>query len=336
MSGIAGRPEPETWWAEADGCRSITAPAGAVCDEPRVIPRIVHQVAINTALGPELVRNLSALRRLNPGWDCRLYEARAVQEFIERHYGPRMMACYSRISPAYGAAKADLFRYLALYRLGGVYLDLKSFPTRPFDDVIRPDDECLISQWANGEGAKFQGWGLHKELRGVPGGEFQQWFIISRPGHPFLRAAIERVVRNVDRYIPDLAGAGRMGVLRTTGPIAYTRAIRPLLSKAPHRLVDSEADLGLHYSIYLDIDYTSKAKGHYSQASGPVAVVSGGAALLSTLCRALKTAKRYGEGLVRRRAAPEPSVVMDRGTRAARLAAPPVFDVDEPLADPRT
>ena len=50
--------------------------------------------------------------------------------YIRREYGESILSCYLRIDPVYGAARADLFRYLLLYRTGGVYLDIKSAARR--------------------------------------------------------------------------------------------------------------------------------------------------------------------------------------------------------------
>ena len=175
---------------------------------------------------------------------------------------------YLRIGKDYGAARADLFRYLALYRLGGVYLDMKSGGTRPFDEVLTPDDRCLLSQWRNEDGTTFAGWGVHSDLKHIPGGEFQQWFIIAAPGHPFLRAVIENVLGNIDRYIPGLHRTGAHAVFRVTGPIAYTLAILPLMQSAPCRIVDAGRELGLVYNIFSHLGpqgHKQVFKSHYAE-----------------------------------------------------------------------
>ena len=49
------------------------------------------------------------------------------------------------------------------------------------------------------------------------------------PGHPFLKAVIEMVLRNTRTYTP-LDGFAKFAILRVTGPITYTLAIVPLLT----------------------------------------------------------------------------------------------------------
>jgi hypothetical protein len=234
----------------------------------REIPKLIHQTNSHRDLPPEVVRNMAAMRLLNPGWTHNFYDDDDRVAFIRNEYGPQVLDYYLRIGKEYGAARADLFRYLALYRLGGVYLDLKSGASRPFDEVLLPDDAYLLSQWRNENGTNFAGWGIHPELRKIPGGEYQQWFIIAVPGHPFLRSVIERVLGNIDHYIPGLHRTGAHAVFRVTGPIAYSLAIAPLVTSAPCRLVDAERDLGLIYNIFSNLGpqgHKQIFKSHYAE-----------------------------------------------------------------------
>ena len=238
--------------------------------EATQIPRLIHQTFSTKLLPPEIEANITSLRRLNPGWQYHLYDDSDIAGFIDAEYGAHVLHRFEQINPLYGAARADLFRYLLLYKVGGVYLDIKSASLCPLDGVLRPDDRYLLSVWNNRAGEAFEGWGLHPELADVEGGEFQQWYIAAAPGHPFLKAVIETVLRNIDVYNPALHGIGKRGVLRLTGPIAYTRAILPLLGSAVYRRVDSEADLGLRYTIYTDSklsDYKALFKAHYANSS---------------------------------------------------------------------
>ncbi len=143
--------------------------------------------------------------------------------------------------------------------------------SRPLDSVLTPDERYWIAQWPGGPDAGFQGAGWHPETAHIHGGEFQQWFVLATPGHPFLKAVIENVLRNIAVYNPALHGVGKPGVLRVTGPIAYTLAIAPHLERHAHRRVDAGRDLGLRYSIYPMVDkavdkHVSLFKSHYSQS----------------------------------------------------------------------
>lgn len=81
-------------------------------------------------------------------------------------------------------------------------------------------------------------------------GEFQQWYIAARPDHPFLAATVIRVLDNLENYTPEKFGVGRTGVVVTTGPVAYTQAIVPVLGHAQYHQAATHAELGLIYNIY--------------------------------------------------------------------------------------
>jgi len=242
----------------------------------RGIPKIIHQTASDlSTLAPEIRQNIDHLRALNPGWAYRFYSDPDAAEFIRTHYGPRHLQAWESISPMYGAARADLFRYLLVYRHGGVYLDVKSSASRPLDEVLRADDSFIISHWNNARGERYAGWGIRPELRFSPRGEYQQWFIAAAPGHPFLAAVIDRVLENVSRYRIERDGVGKRATLAVTGPVAYTQAIHPIRDKWPHREVCADRHLGLVYSIYVAKGlraHEGSFANHYSKQSGPLVV----------------------------------------------------------------
>ena len=236
------------------------------------IPRIIHQTFRSwDALPGEIRESIADLRARNPGWDYRFYDDAAIAEFIRQAYGSAVLARFERIDPRYGAARADLFRYLLAYRVGGVYLDIKSTVRGPLDGILRPDDRLVLAQWT--AGGRFDGAGSHDwDFRGrIEGGELQQWHVMCAPGHPYLYAVIQAVMRNIDCYIPRMHGSGRTAVLRLSGPIAYTLAILPLLPCNCHRLVRGHEDLGLEYSVYrTNVDHKAIFAIHYTELAVPI------------------------------------------------------------------
>jgi inositol phosphorylceramide mannosyltransferase catalytic subunit len=239
------------------------------------IPRIIHQTYPHSNMSDSLRRNVDELRGNNPNWDYRFYDDTRVEKFIDEYYGSRLLYYYSRINPDYGAARADLFRYLVMYRLGGVYLDVKSRFVRPIDDILRGDECFVLSRWNNGKGDQYEGFGLHPELANYPGGELQQWHIIAVRGHPFLKAVIKKVIENIERYNPWRNGVGQMGVLRLTGPIAYTIAVTPLFGVYPCKVFPDHRALGLEYSIFENLQHQNISQKHYTSATSSIVLLSG-------------------------------------------------------------
>lgn len=237
------------------------------------LPKIIHQTFWTGNLPSHLKDNVDRLRAMNPGWEYRFYDDSACEHVIDEFFGEQVLSIYCRINPHYGAARADLFRYLLMYCVGGVYLDIKSYFDRPIEQAISKNDSFIISHWDNKAGGSYPGFGLHKELARWPQGELQQWHIIAAPGHPFLRRVIAKVLSNVEGYRPWRQGIGRVGVLRVTGPIAYTQAIMPLSDDLPHRRIGNNSEIGLHYSISGEYVHKDHFKNHYSLRTDPIANV---------------------------------------------------------------
>lgn len=254
-----------------------------------MIPRLIHQIYLSGIPPQVLLDNIAALKAANPAWLHFLYDESTALEFIKAHYDRRTLHAFLKIDPRYGAARADYLRHLIIYRMGGVYLDIKSYAERPLDDIIKPDDTYLLSQWTDNRiGDAHEGFGLHRDLKHVAGGEYQTFHIIAAPEHPFSAAAIERITRNILRYRP-WNSVGRNGVLRTTGPIAYTRAIAPIRHAHPHRVIDYRAE-GLQPSIAYD--HFAVFQGHYASLSSPVVRIGPVGRTVSGATHRLRTAAR--------------------------------------------
>ena len=220
------------------------------------IPKIVHQTYFTKNLPEKLQNNLDKMKAENPDWEFRLYDDEDIAQFISAHFAS-LLPVYQRINTKYGAAKADFFRYLVMYKEGGVYLDIKSGLNKPLNSIIHTSDKYVLSHWP-----RFYPKIMLGQHPGItnPLGELQQWYIIAIPGHPFLKSVIENVCNNIKHYNPLVHDFGSWGVFNLTGPIAYTEAIYPLLSQYPHRLQNNHIDVGL---IYVALDSNDSFGGHH-------------------------------------------------------------------------
>jgi hypothetical protein len=233
------------------------------------IPKIIHQtLPSKQTIHPAFQDNISKLKRLNPSWEHRLYEHEDMPLFILNHYGQDILDCFNMIDPRYGAARADFFRYLLMYVEGGVYLDIKSTLTRALDEVLEDEDHYILSHWPHQSDWANASCQRTPELR--PDGEYQIWHIICAPRHPFLAAVIDSVKCRIETYDIAVTGVGADGgVLKLTGPDAYTLAIKPIQDNYPHRLVDIR-ELGLLQSIFEGYGHTDKLGVHYSLVAIPI------------------------------------------------------------------
>lgn len=239
------------------------------------IPKNLFQTARSyDALPDEIKSNIHRLKDQNPDWTYRFFDDGEVKAYLKKHLSASDWDLVEQVNPRYGVVLADLFRYLVIYHEGGVYLDVKSTAQLPLTGALDLDCSFVISQWPNKVGQPYVGYGLHPELADVPGGEFQQWNLIAAPGHAFLKAVIRQVIENIRNYTPGRFGTDAYGVLRLSGPIAFTRAIYPLLEHFPYTVVNV-ADWGIHYSLYSEEGgsrqkHQSTLPGHYSRVKEPI------------------------------------------------------------------
>ncbi|BAK82815.1 glycosyltransferase family 32 protein [Komagataeibacter medellinensis] len=231
------------------------------------ISRTVHQIFLNGQLPSAFETASEQLRKMNPDWEYVRYDAKDILDFIYDFYGWEILKLYLQINPRYGAARADLFRYLCIYQKGGVYLDIKATTRNPLDSFIRPDDQYLLSRWKNGHGEPHEGCGLGPEMKSFDGGEYQQWHIIAAKGHPFLESVINDTITRIHKYREDYVGCGKLGVLRLTGPYVYTTSINKNITKYRHRFFDYH-ESGLIYNFINGYDKLFKT--HYSKENTPI------------------------------------------------------------------
>jgi hypothetical protein len=239
------------------------------------IPKTLIQTARSyEALPEEIKQNIEDLKSRNPDWTYRFFDDEQMKSYLRSNLEPHEWDLLQEVNPRYGVVLADFFRYLIIYKEGGVYLDVKSTATKPLTPTIDHEAAFVISQWPNKVGQLYVGYGLHPELADVPGGEFQQWNVMAEPRHPFLKAVIARVLNNIRTYTPSQFGTDAYGVLRVSGPIAFTQAVYPLLDHYPHKVVDLE-NWGVLYSIYdagsnPGQSHQSRMPGHYATVREPV------------------------------------------------------------------
>ena len=228
------------------------------------IPRLIHQTYSNwNHLTIPFKENIERIRNMNPEYEYRFYDAKGRIEFIASAYDSRILEAYLKINPAFPAAQSDFFRYLCIYKLGGIYLDVKSKVTKPLLDVLDENAGYILSPW---DEKRFPGWGKHSELSHHPLGELQQWHVIAAPGHAFLRKVIECVTYEILNYRPFRTTDIRLSLFRMTGPIVYTNAIYSIINNHPH-LLTNISDLGIDYTFLNDSSahHLVSKRAHYSQ-----------------------------------------------------------------------
>lgn len=198
------------------------------------------------------------------GWKQTIYSDSDIEKFFIKEFGKNhdLTRAYFKINPKYGAAKADIFRYVIIWKYGGLYLDMKSCVYNPLPPI--PDGKDI---WVSGWNAQYH---LFNN------GEYMNWFIYAKKGCPVLKEVIETIVCNIlfladgeinyqYFYTPISETIAKSNVLAVTGPVAFTNTIN--FTKYPDRVYDEEyiTDYVNYFCAKTPKIDVFNWKNHYSQ-----------------------------------------------------------------------
>jgi mannosyltransferase OCH1-like enzyme len=172
----------------------------------QAIPRIIHQTFRSADLPERIGQASQSWISRNPEYDYRFHDDAACRDLIAQHFDADVLTAYDRLEN--GAFRADLWRYCQLYLTGGVYADIDTICRMPLSGLLRPEDRFVSARAGNLPHAIYNG------------------FICAAPAHPFLKAAIERAVRQV------LRRRGRIDGYMATGPWNLGAAVNRSLGRA--------------------------------------------------------------------------------------------------------
>ena len=252
------------------------------------IPLIVWQTWKTVHLPIRIARTVKRFRKQNPEYRHYLMTDAECSQFIRQHYGgTRTERAYFRLNPAFGAARADFWRYCALFQYGGVYLDIDSTCLIPLREIIRPCDSAVLSQEKN----RIDRWTAEYEKFGETGflsrspellieqplNVFLQWLLIFEPKHPLLGALIENVtdaVLNYTEFGADQRPGGHIRTIYLTGPLRLTDTIWKTFRSNPKFFKNVRFD-GIDYqgkAMFQFPGHSDKDRQclHYSKLSTPI------------------------------------------------------------------
>jgi hypothetical protein len=217
---------------------------------------------------------MANLRLLNPDYEYLFFDDQGVEAFLDREF-PEYRAVFQ--SFRYPIQRYDFFRYLAVYRHGGFYLDLDVLLASDLSSLL--DFGCVFP---------FEGLTLSHYLRNElkMDWEIGNYAFGAAPSHPFLKAVIENCVkaqREPDWVKPMMRGSSRLlraeyQVLHSTGPglVSRTFAENPELAKMvtvlfPKNVCDKRSwhhfgELGVHFmdgSWRIDRSYLRRRIAQY-------------------------------------------------------------------------
>lgn len=166
-----------------------------------MIPKIIHQTWKTDEIPKKWVPFAHKVKALNPDWEYKLWADSDNDEFVQKEF-PDFYETFQGFSR--GIMRADVIRYLIMYKIGGVYLDLDYEMLQPFDfgdhSIVLPRNRSTSY--------------------GDPQDELGNCIFASEPGHPFWRDVITDLQNNPP-VVTDYSQ-----IVDATGPRLLTRIYR--------------------------------------------------------------------------------------------------------------
>lgn len=241
-----------------------------------IIPKILHQTYSSwDKLSPSVKKVIQENLKMNPGWEYRFYDNEAIDKYIKEHESDYVYRAYKKINPKFGAAIADLFRYIVIYHEGGVYMDIKSKTNIPLDNWVHKDklQFSLLGNSNNIINNKYYNCDKYINLNLA---DLVQLIIIYPKKHGILRILIDTICNSIYKYnnnklsfLPKKYSKG-YEVFSLTGPYIYAKILGPYICNNDCIIYNLNGYNGL-YNGYVLYDGTDgeyhrdqyKKKKHY-------------------------------------------------------------------------
>jgi len=222
-------------------------------DYDQKIPRVIWQTMKTNQVTPFIKSYTDTWINLNPEYEYRFYDDNDIIDFLTSDF-PDYLDGYKKLK--FGASKADLWRYLIIYKYGGVYADI--------------DCRCINSlhKWVDRKSTYVTQLGINKDIC--------QWLIISVPQNPIFLTAAKLTLQQSAQNSKKISYYGfdyieKKLVIRKATPIKFSHEVLslsgpPVLQKAAEECFKS----GLIKSILNDLQIICVSDSISCQMNGNV------------------------------------------------------------------
>jgi len=193
-------------------------------NDSQKIPRILWQTNYSNSVSLPMYLNFLFNRLMSRGYEYRYASDDDILDFFKTHASEEELKAYQKLND--GAAKADFWRLVVLYHIGGVYLDIDASFIWPLSKQIKENDDEIFL--------------LNKE-------HYTNYFMATAPKNEIFKKAIEIVVQNIAEK--KIAG----GAYSLTGPEVVNSAIGDLkVNSRFYRYVCVQGAFTNEYFHYID------------------------------------------------------------------------------------
>lgn len=164
-----------------------------------MIPKIIHQTWKTSQIPDNWINGVKSCKSLHPDYKYILWTHEDMEKFVKEVY-PNFYQTY--ISYRYDIQRCDAFRYLVLYKYGGIYLDLDIICKKNLNNFLHYD--FVLSLSFNTEKL------------------FTNEFLMIVPQHPFFKYCMDQL----PNYLNSYSYFGKhLHVMNSTGPMFLTNMI---------------------------------------------------------------------------------------------------------------
>ena len=201
------------------------------------IPKIIHQTWKSRDL-PDNYKNYSnSWKDKHPDWEYCFYDDIDCENFVKEFF-PQFLEIYNSMEKP--VMKADMFRYLVVYKYGGVYADIDTLCLKSLNDLL--DDSQMIvgiDLDFNNKLLRFSPMYKYYKKNNI-NKQYAQYIFMSTIKNPILLEVVENISQN------NLDSNQHINVFLKTGPGIFTKIVDKYVKKKyPIKVLDIKAFNGV-------------------------------------------------------------------------------------------
>ena len=165
-----------------------------------MIPKIIHQTWKTTDIPDNWKESVNSCKTINNDYKYILWTDESMDKFVKEYY-PCLHNLYK--SYKYNIQRCDVFRYLVLYKYGGIYLDMDIICKKKLNKFLKYDLVLAVSS------------NIKTSLTNA--------FFMCVPKNPFIKYCIDYLSKNINKY--QYFGK-HLHVMYSTGPMFLTNMVK--------------------------------------------------------------------------------------------------------------
>lgn len=179
-----------------------------------MIPKIIWQTYKDPyqSLPDYMKEAINTWKDKNPEYEWKYMDDDQAADFVLKEFGQEWYDIF--INAPVGVMRGDIWRYMIIYKYGGVYADLDTECWQPISSWMLEDADMIVCPETSNH--------------------FCQWTFAATPEHPIIKSVLDHIKEafvNPDYKKPHF-------VHNMTGPAVWTRGILNKLNVSVRNLID--------------------------------------------------------------------------------------------------